>query len=157
MGGFITTFGRYSAYYGDYEWDYIKDGKSKEYYEKATIPVTIKDRLTKEEEDVEMPVLALIDLKLKKKYYGYTHKNGHPFRDWFVTYLLEKKNYKGFLCHIKHSSFRQDSEVTYYLTSKVGEDRVVLVNDKKKAHAIYSLEDLQWLEKHHLEWNLMEH
>ena len=161
MGGYANTIGEWTLYYGDWCWDYVKRRQPLEYYEKHEFDGELKNRRTGEEEEIKIPLSALANFKLLKKYYDYEWKDEGLFM-FLWNYLKEVKKYEVevyLTVGINYNMidrYREDYDtyyqMYYYLQSEIGDDNVIL-SHTPKTHIIKSIDDYRWLEKHVLEPN----
>jgi len=88
MGGFAATVGKYYVYYGDYAWDYVKDRKTKEYYEEYEIDATLE--IDDEKIDIKIPLLDLVNLKKYRTKYGFEWSDDKTLHKWLYNYVISK-------------------------------------------------------------------
>jgi len=119
MGRFYAKVGKYEATYGDYQWDYIKDKQSLEYYQKFVFDIEVKNILTNEIFDLEIPILDnFIYVTLLKKNYSYRHIDNNLF-NWLFYYvkdtLKEKLYVVPYIEHI-YDTYYEYKSVKLFLT-----------------------------------------
>lgn len=90
MGYYVDTIGEFHLNYHDSHWNYIKNDKPKDYYEKESFLGELNNLKTGEVEDIIIPFLELADIKLLKKNYRYSHKEGNPLKEFLWKTLKEK-------------------------------------------------------------------
>jgi hypothetical protein len=159
MGGYVATVGNYSIYYGDYQWDYVKRNKPKEYYQNYSFDAELSDNKTGEATEIKIPFLILADIRLLKKYYDFKWKKGNPLHKFLYDHVKNKgekiKAYIKIDTHYNRINYeREDWEEyytsSYYLRSPLGQEGTVRLSTTPKRYEIKSYDDFQWLEKHGL-------
>lgn len=147
MGRYIERVGNYHAQYGDYQWDYLKQNKPLEYYQKATFEIEVEDVETGETSTVDVPVLDnFIEISLIKKNYNYRHKSRNTFFIWLFNYAKERGNIycRPFIQTTWEIDYKRKWK-EFYLDSKLREPIVL----KEKTNNIIELEDIEdlfWLQ-----------
>ena len=153
MGRYVSQVGRYRAEYGDYQWDYIKDKQSLEYYQKYKFNITIENLKTKEEFDIDVPILDnFIYVKLLRKNYTYNSINKPQLFTWlfnYVVYDLKEKIY----CVPYIDIYNYNIDMKYYLKSIEGDDIILSNNKKHKVIVnVHSISQIEFLEKNGLDY-----
>ena len=146
MGRYISKINNTYAEYGDYQWDYVKQNKPKEYYDKYTIPVEIEIEGTKQ--TVEVPLLELVDIKLAKKYYTWEWNDKKTLRRWLFNYCRNKGEKIECVISATLGTFNLNYDKPliegYYLQTDIGNEDIIL-SKEKKTHEIKNFEDFEWI------------
>jgi len=166
MGSFYAKVGKYIATYGDYQWDYIKDKQSLDYYQKFLFDIEIKDVLTNKIIELEVPILDnFIYVTLLRKNYTYKSIDDNNLFKWLFYYVKDtlKEDLYG-IPYIEHN-YEYDykyKSIKLYLTdtnvdknlyfSNIANRKVIMdintMNDIKKLTKFGI--DLSWCDKNGL-------
>lgn len=169
MGGTGNGIGEYNLYMHDSEYDRVKDGQPKEYYENFMVECTFTKYLpgfkkenpwvierNKEEWDIEVPLLKFGTIKKLRKNYRFTWGDNN----WRKV-MWEEINKRGFVvegypCISTHYGEGGETHFKYYyLTSNIGEEPVKLQSPTEGVnilHELHGVEDEEWLIRHGLEF-----
>lgn len=146
MGRYVAKINKTYVEYGDWNWDYIKNNKPKEYYDKAAIDATIDE--DGEKKEIKIPVNKLVDIKLVKTNYTWEWNDKKTLHKWLFDYLRKKgEKIEGYVYVNLHTGcldYDKPLVEGYYLQSEIGDENIVL-STKKKIHEIKNYDDYKWL------------
>ncbi len=146
MGRYVAKINKTYVEYGDYSWDYVKQNKPKEYYDKERI---ILDAYLdgKKVEQIEVPVEELVDIKLVKTLYSWEWNDNKSLHKWLFSYLTNKGEKITGYVEATLGTFDLNYEKPlvdgYYLQSEIGDEDIKLSREKK-IHKIDDYEKYRW-------------
>lgn len=141
MGKYAVSIMGHELVVGDWEFDYVKQKQSFEYYQKYKINAELDDK------DIEIPFLDLgFVLRKNIKTYSWEWPEGSVFHSWLYKQLREKGKIMEFIClNVYLFSSHQEVKVSdYYLQSEIGDDDIRIGVTPQK-HEIKKYEDYKWL------------
>ena len=175
MGGYAGSIGDYALYMDDYVFDYVKDGKPKEYYEKYMVDLTLKHYLpgfkneyswvverNKEEWELKVPLLKLGFIKKLRKYYEFYPSYNLQKLLWEEIHKRKIKiegyiYISNFLENDDEDSDERNIWFYYYLTTPIGDEKIKLEsfseNELPPKYILRNYDENMWVHQHGLEFS----
>lgn len=156
MGWFGNSIGDYDATIHDSTFEYVKDGKPKEYYEKYKVSVYFRNP-SRVEVKKEFPLLLFGKIKKRKKYYefivdletGVSKILGDLLFDWLTEQKIKLRGIVKLWVHIEDRKFKE-----YFMVSEIGAKKIELDNKGGVQHFITTHSELIWVRQNGLEFYL---
>ncbi len=147
MGGWANRIGHYEVSQMDYYYDGIPNGgQTLEYYKSKTVKVKFRNRMSKQERLIDVPLCELHD-------FIYNEERGLWDLSWetenksLLDWLWRKlttANIKVVTCLILSICGGNKQCPTYYLKSKIGDNDIIITTERVE-HEIERLEDIEWI------------
>lgn len=146
MGRYIAHINNVYAEYGDWSWDYIKENKPKEYYDKSFIEVSLSEG--KKEWTEKVKVSELVDIVKNIKTYSWKWNDKKSLHKWLFEYLKKRGDKIECIVGATLGTFELHYETPkvegYYLQTEIGNEEIVL-SLNKKFHEIKDYKDYEWI------------
>ena len=148
MGRHIARIGDYWAEYGDWSWDYVKQGQPKEYYDNETIEVDVKNVITKREYVYNVPIEELVDVYKKKTLYHWRWNDDKTLTRWLFN--KQPKPLKGIVT-------LKTRNKDFYLASSIC-DKDITITPHPYIHHINNYQQLQWVYDNdmYVDWDIAD-
>jgi hypothetical protein len=169
MGGTGNSIGDFNLYMHDSEYDHVKDGQPKEYYENYKVNCTFSQLLpgfkeenpwvverNKNEWEIEVPLLKFGTIHKLRKNYRFEWGDNN-----WRKIMWEEITKRGFVVegYIAIGGYYHEGGKTifryYYLTSKIGEEPVYLQSPTEGVdilQRVTCVEDEEWIIRKGLEF-----
>tara|TARA_R100000781_G_scaffold113591_1_gene82390 strand:- start:2804 stop:3274 length:471 start_codon:yes stop_codon:yes gene_type:complete len=145
MGRYIARIGKFYAEYGDYQWDYIKQRRKKEYYNDKFIEVSIQDDDKKYDLEERIPILDIVDLNPIKTNYEFGIRDDWNLNKWLLEYIISNIPDYTPKAKLFIENYHAENSREYFLVSGIGKSPIHLSDDGANVFDITEWSQIKWI------------